>query len=67
MVMRDECSAPDIAALARPLLATTETAPLETLFAEMQRGRIHVALVTDSQCQWTGFVVIRTGEQAALD
>jgi CBS domain containing-hemolysin-like protein len=58
LILRDECSAPDIAALARPLLATTETAPLESLFAEMQRRRIHVALVTDSQGQWTGFVTL---------
>ena len=58
IVMRGDCSAPDLQALARPLLATTETTPIETLFAEMQRRRIHVALVTDSQGQWTGFVTL---------
>jgi len=58
IVMRGDCSAPDLRALARPLLATTEATPLETLFAEMQRRRIHLALVTDSQGQWTGLVTL---------
>jgi len=58
LVMRDECGAPDIQALARPLLATPEVTPLEALFAEMQRRRIHVALATDSHGQWTGFVTL---------
>ena len=58
LVIRGDCTAPDLQALARPLLATTETIHLETLFAEMQRRRIHVALVTDSQEQWTGFVTL---------
>jgi len=48
IVMRGDCSAPDLQALARPLLATSETTPIETLFAEMQRRRI-TWLVTDSQ------------------
>jgi CBS domain containing-hemolysin-like protein len=58
LVIRGDSTAPDLQTLARPLLATTETTPLETLFAEMQRRRIHVALVTDSQGQWTGFVTL---------
>ena len=58
LVIRSDCSAPDLQALARQLLATTETTPLETMFAEMQRRRIHVALVTDSRGQWTGLVTL---------
>jgi CBS domain containing-hemolysin-like protein/mannitol/fructose-specific phosphotransferase system IIA component len=58
LVIRGDRSRPDLQALARPLLATTETTPLETLFAEMQRRRIHVALATDSHGQWTGFVTL---------
>jgi mannitol/fructose-specific phosphotransferase system IIA component (Ntr-type) len=56
LVIHGDCTAPNLQALARPLLATTETTALETLFAEMQRRRIQVALVTDSKGQWTGFV-----------
>jgi CBS domain containing-hemolysin-like protein/mannitol/fructose-specific phosphotransferase system IIA component len=58
LIIRDDRGAPDLRALARPLLATTETTPLEALFAEMQRRRIHVALVTDDQGRWTGFVTL---------
>jgi Mg2+/Co2+ transporter CorC len=56
LVIRNECATPNLEALARPLLATTESTSLETLFAEMQRRRIHVALVTDGHGQWTGFI-----------
>jgi Mg2+/Co2+ transporter CorC len=56
LVIHNECATPNLEALARPLLATTESTKLETLFAEMQRRRIHVALVTDQGGQWTGFV-----------
>jgi CBS domain containing-hemolysin-like protein len=58
LVIHNECATPDLKALARPLLAAKETTPLETLFAEMQRRRIHVALVTDKQGQWTGFITL---------
>lgn len=58
IVMRGDCGTPDLRELARPLLATTESTPIEALFAEMQRRRIHVALVTDSHGQWTGFVTL---------
>jgi CBS domain containing-hemolysin-like protein/mannitol/fructose-specific phosphotransferase system IIA component (Ntr-type) len=56
LVIHNDCATPDLEALARPLLATTESTPIETLFAEMQRRRIHVALVTDAHGQWTGFI-----------
>jgi CBS domain containing-hemolysin-like protein len=58
LVIRGDRSAPDLKSLARPLLATTETTPLETLLAEMQRRRIHVALATDRHGRWTGFVTL---------
>jgi len=58
LVIHDVRATPDLQALARPLLATTEKTPLETLFAEMQRRRIHVALVTDQERQWTGFITL---------
>jgi len=56
LIIHNECATPNLEALARPLLATTEGTPLETLFAEMQRRRIHVALVTDQGGKWTGFI-----------
>lgn len=56
LALRDEGDAPDLAALARPLLATTETTSLEALFAEMQRRRIHMALVADQRGEWTGLI-----------
>ena len=58
LVIHSERATPDLQALARPLLATTESTPLETLFAEMQRRRIHVALVTNGRGQWTGFITL---------
>lgn len=58
MVIRGELGPPDLRALARPLVATTETTSLEALFAEMQRRRLHVALVTDTQGQWTGLLTL---------
>jgi CBS domain containing-hemolysin-like protein len=58
LVVRGDGGPPNLRALARPLLATQETMPLETLFAEMQRRRIHVALVTDAQGIWTGVLTL---------
>ena len=58
LVIQDACDAPNLRALARPLLATTETTSLEALLAEMQRRRVHLALVTDKQGRWSGFVTL---------
>jgi nitrogen PTS system EIIA component len=58
LLVQGACDNPDLAALARPLLATTENTPLETLFAEMQRRRVHVALVADGHGQWTGLITL---------
>lgn len=58
LVMRAEWGSPDLRALMRPILTTSETTPLEALLAEMQRKRVHAALVTDRNGQWTGFVTL---------
>ena len=58
LVIRGDCQEPDLQALSRPLLATTESTPIEALFAEMQRRRIHMALVADGRGQWTGLVTL---------
>lgn len=58
LVIHADGAPPDLRALARPLLATTEATPLEALFAEMQRRRIHVALVIDQQGRWSGLVTL---------
>jgi CBS domain containing-hemolysin-like protein/mannitol/fructose-specific phosphotransferase system IIA component (Ntr-type) len=43
---------------ARPLLTTTETAPLESLLTEMQRSRVHVAMVVDAVGKWSGLITL---------
>ena len=58
LVIRGDCQEPDLQALSRPLLATTESTSIEALFAEMQRRRIHMALVADGHGQWTGLVTL---------
>lgn len=58
LVIRGSRDEPDLSALARPLLVATEATPLETLLADMQRRRIHVALVTDVAGEWTGLVTL---------
>jgi CBS domain containing-hemolysin-like protein len=58
LVIHSDPKAPALQALARPLLATTQTTLLETLFAEMQRRRIHMALVADDHGKWTGLITL---------
>jgi CBS domain containing-hemolysin-like protein len=48
----------DLRSLARPLLTTAETASLESLLVDMQRRRIHAAIVTDGQGEWSGFITL---------
>ncbi|MBI5508390.1 MAG: DUF21 domain-containing protein [Deltaproteobacteria bacterium] len=50
--------APDLRAMARPLLTTTQSTPLEALLSIMQRRRVHMALVTDRSGEWTGLVTL---------
>jgi len=47
---------PDIVALARAFVGASEDTTLEQLLTEMQRRRIHVALVTGKEGAWTGFI-----------
>jgi CBS domain containing-hemolysin-like protein/mannitol/fructose-specific phosphotransferase system IIA component len=49
---------PDLAALARPLLTASEDAPLESILGEMQRRRVHAALVLGAGDAWTGLVTL---------
>jgi CBS domain containing-hemolysin-like protein/mannitol/fructose-specific phosphotransferase system IIA component (Ntr-type) len=49
---------PDLLALARPFISTAENAPLESLLAEMQRRRAHVAIVFGEGGAWTGFITM---------
>jgi CBS domain containing-hemolysin-like protein len=58
LVIQKQNRTPNLQALARPLLTTTERTPLESLLAEMQRRRIHIALVTDGKGRWTGFITL---------
>jgi CBS domain containing-hemolysin-like protein/mannitol/fructose-specific phosphotransferase system IIA component (Ntr-type) len=52
----DAQSPPDLKALARPYITAQESAPLEQVMAEMQRRRIHVALVFNAENRWTGLL-----------
>jgi CBS domain containing-hemolysin-like protein len=44
--------------LARPIIRIDEHALLESLLAEMQKKRIHAALVHDQHGHWTGFLTL---------
>jgi CBS domain containing-hemolysin-like protein len=48
----------DLRELVRPIIIIDEKAPLELLLAEMQRKRIHAAMVRDSSGKWTGFLTL---------
>jgi len=57
VLISENCNHVDLASLARPLLITKETVSLESVLSEMQRNRIHVALVTNkSNQEWIGLV-----------
>jgi CBS domain containing-hemolysin-like protein/mannitol/fructose-specific phosphotransferase system IIA component (Ntr-type) len=59
LVVHDTQSEPDLERLARPLLTTSEDASLESLLDEMQRKRVHAALVIGgADGRWTGFVTL---------
>ncbi len=50
--------APDLAAVMRPVLRTTEATPLEQLLAEMQRRHGQFAVVDDAAGRWSGIVTL---------
>lgn len=58
LVLRTSVAPPDLRAIVRPILSTTETTPLESLLSDMQRRRIHAAFVNSSEGDWTGFITL---------
>ena len=48
----------DLNSIRRPVINCQDDSSLETLLAEMQRRRIHVALVRDITGRWTGFLTL---------
>jgi CBS domain containing-hemolysin-like protein len=58
LVLRPAVTIPDLESIVRPILTTTESTPLESLLSEMQRRRIHAAIVNSSDGQWTGFITL---------
>ncbi len=57
MLLADGSSS-DLRELCRPIIRIEENALLESLLAEMQRKRIHAALVHDANGRWTGFLTL---------
>jgi CBS domain containing-hemolysin-like protein/mannitol/fructose-specific phosphotransferase system IIA component len=49
---------PDLKSLARPLITARDDSMLEALLAEMQRKRIHAALVENAEGEWCGFLTL---------
>lgn len=49
---------PDLRSIRRPFLTVSETSLLESLLSEMQKKRIHVALVRNNEGMWTGFLTL---------
>jgi mannitol/fructose-specific phosphotransferase system IIA component (Ntr-type) len=58
LVLRTSDTTPDLRALMRPILTTSESTPLESLLSEMQRRRIHAAIVNSGEGEWTGFITL---------
>ena len=49
---------PNLSQLQRSFISVLDNSLLESLLAEMQRRRIHVALVKDASGNWTGFLTL---------
>ncbi len=58
LILHGDPAAADLTALARPLLSIKETTTLEAVIAEMQRKRIHAAVVSNAADEWTGFITL---------
>ncbi|EKD51017.1 MAG: hypothetical protein ACD_62C00363G0005 [uncultured bacterium] len=58
LIIKDQLDQPDLINLIRPILSTSENALLEPLLVEMQKKRIHAALVTNQNGAWTGFITL---------
>jgi len=48
----------DLRTILRPIIRVQETTLLELVLAEMQKKRIHAAIVTDSKGAWTGYLTL---------
>lgn len=48
----------DLRSIYRPFITTQENSQLESLLAEMQKRRIHVALVRNQAGKWSGFLTL---------
>ncbi len=48
----------DLRTLLRPVIVVEETMLLEAVLAEMQKKRVHVALVKDANGAWSGFLTL---------
>ncbi len=57
-LLLSEKDEPDLRTLIRPYITIADNALLESLLAEMQKKRIHAALVRDSAGRWTGFLTL---------
>jgi CBS domain containing-hemolysin-like protein len=55
---RAELSGDDLRRLARPCAIVRETQPLQDAFAELQKLRLHWAIVVNEQNAWTGFITL---------
>lgn len=51
-------TAQELEKLARPYHKTSEDTPLENLLAELQRRRMHLAIVVDKTDRWTGLITM---------
>ena len=47
---------PDLRKLARPYVTAVEDAPLESLLGELQKSRVHLAVVRNADGKWTGVI-----------
>ena len=54
----DRLATVDLKSLARPITTTREDTPLESLLANLQRNRGHLAIVLDRKGNWTGFITL---------
>ncbi|HEX7900876.1 MAG TPA: CNNM domain-containing protein [Planctomycetota bacterium] len=47
---------PDLRKIARPFVTALEDAPLEALLGELQKSRVHLAIVKNADGKWTGVI-----------
>jgi CBS domain containing-hemolysin-like protein len=47
---------PELRKIARPYVTAQEDAPLESLLGELQKSRVHLAVVRNAEGKWTGLI-----------